>query len=72
MKLIDRIRSLFSSPPTVDNPSTGTLMSRGGGEEAGPIDEARDPAQETADYGVEDGGDEAQDRDQMPILGQPH
>ena len=44
MKLIYRIRSLFSSPPTVDNPSTGTLMSRGGGEEAGPIDEARDPA----------------------------
>ncbi len=44
MSLLDRIRSLFSSPPSIDDPSPGNLMSRGGGEEAGPIDEARDPA----------------------------
>lgn len=44
MNLLDRIRSLFSSEPTEGNPSPGTLMSRGGGEEAGPIDEAREAA----------------------------
>ncbi|MGE4086333.1 MAG: hypothetical protein AB7H93_25380 [Vicinamibacterales bacterium] len=44
MSLLDRIRSLFSSPPTIDHPSPGTIMERGDGEFAGPIDEARETA----------------------------
>ena len=44
MRLLDRIRALFTSDPTVGNPSTGRLMDRGGGEEASHYDDTRDPA----------------------------
>jgi len=42
--LLDRIRSLFSSGPSEGQPSTGTLMERGGGEEQGGHDEVADRA----------------------------
>ena len=44
IRLLDRIRSLFSTRPKVGQPGTGTLMERGGGEMNGPIDETRDAA----------------------------
>ena len=44
IRLLDRIRSLFSTQPKVGQPGTGTLMERGEGEMNGPIDETRDAA----------------------------
>ncbi len=44
MSLLDRIRSLFTSRPKEGQPSTGTLMERGGGEVAGGRDEVADRA----------------------------
>ncbi len=44
MRLLDRVRAMFTSAPQPGVPSTGTLMDRGGGEEAGWIDETRESA----------------------------
>ena len=41
MRLLDRIRSLFTSRPTVGEPSTGKLMERGEGDIGSHRDEER-------------------------------
>jgi hypothetical protein len=51
MRLLDRIRSMFTSRPRVGQPSTGNLMERGEGDMAGHRDEVRDSAR-NRDFGA--------------------
>jgi hypothetical protein len=44
MKLLDRVRSMFTSTPAVGEPSTGKLMERGEGDIGSHHDEERDTA----------------------------